>query len=40
MDLSGLGEGIHEVDVVVTGDDVKVDYVAKAKKVKIKITRK
>lgn len=40
LDLSGLGEGIHEVDVVVTGDDVKVEYVAKTKKVKVKITRK
>ena len=40
LDLSGYGEGIHEVDVLVTGDDVKVEYVAKTKKVKVKITKK
>lgn len=40
LDLSGYGEGIHEVDVLVTGDDVKVEYVVKTKKVKVKITKK
>ena len=40
LDLSGYGEGTHEVDVLVTGDDVKVEYVAKTKKVKVKITKK
>lgn len=40
LNLEGLGEGEHEVDVVVTGDDVKVEYVAKTKKVKIKIIRR
>ncbi len=40
LDLSGYGEGIHEVDVLVTGDDVKVEYVAKTKKVKVRITKK
>lgn len=40
LDLSGYGEGTHEVDVLVTGDDVKVEYVVKTKKVKVKITRK
>ena len=40
VDLSGYGEGEHEVDVTVEGSDVRVQYVAKTKKVKIKITRK
>ena len=40
LDLTGLGEGVHEVDVLVTGDDVKVEYVVKTKKVNVKITRK
>lgn len=40
LDLSGYGEGIHEVEVLVTGDDVKVEYVVKTKKVKVKITKK
>lgn len=39
LDLSGYGEGTHEVDVLVTGDDVKVEYVVKTKKVKVKITK-
>jgi len=37
VDLSGLEPGVHEVDVKVTGDDVKVSYESKTKKVKIKI---
>lgn len=40
LDLSGYGEGIHEVEVLVTGNDVKVEYVVKTKKVKVKITKK
>lgn len=40
LDLSGYGEGIHEVDVLVTGEDVKVEYVVKTKKVKVKIIKK
>ncbi len=40
LNLEGLTEGEHEVDVLVTGDDAKVEYVAKTKKVKIKITKK
>lgn len=40
LNLEGLTEGEHEVDVLVTGDDAKVEYVAKTKKVRIKITKK
>ena len=40
VDLSGLGEGEHEVDVNVEGSDTRVQYVSKTKKVKVKITRK
>ncbi len=37
LDLKGLGEGEHEVEVKVEGSDVKVQYIAKTKKVRIKI---
>lgn len=40
VDLSGYGEGEHEVDVNVEGSDVRVQYVAKTKKVKIRISKK
>ena len=40
VDLSGYGEGEHEVEVTVEGSDVRVQYIAKTKKVKIRITRK
>lgn len=40
IDLSGLEEGEHEVDVKVEGSDNKVTYVSMTKKVKIKIVRK
>ena len=40
VDLSGYGEGEYEVDVNVEGSDVRVQYVSKVKKVKIKITKK
>lgn len=39
IDLSGLSEGTHEVDVKVTGDDLKVTYESKTKKVKVKIMK-
>lgn len=39
IDLSGLKEGEHEVDVIVTGDDTRVTYKSRVKKVKITITR-
>lgn len=37
LDLSGLGVGEHEVEVKVEGSDLRVNYIAKTKKVKIKI---
>lgn len=40
IDLSGLGEGEHEVDVQVEGNDSKVTYTSKTKKVKINIIKK
>ena len=38
VDLDGLGVGEHEVEVKVRGDDVKLNYTAKTKKVKVRIT--
>lgn len=40
VDLSGYTEGEYEVDVNVEGSDVRVEYVAKTKKVKVKISKK
>lgn len=40
VDLSGLSKGDYDVDVVVTGDDLKVTYESKTKKVKIRIEEK
>lgn len=40
VDLSGLGIGDHEVDVVVSGDEVKVNYTPKTTKIKIRISKK
>lgn len=40
VDLRGLGEGTHEVDVTVEGNDPKVVYTSKTLKVKLTITRK
>lgn len=40
LDLAGYGEGEHEVDVRVEGNDVKVQYQPKTKKVKIRIVKK
>ncbi len=39
LDLSGYTEGEHEVEVQVEGTDTRVEYVAKTKKVKVKITK-
>ena len=40
IDLTGLTEGTHEVEVKVEGTDPTVQYIAKTKKVKIIITKK
>ena len=40
VDLEGYGPGEYEVEVKVTGDDLKVTYESKTKKVKIKIEKK
>lgn len=40
IDLKDYGVGEHEVTVKVTGDDLKLNYESKTKKVKIKITEK
>lgn len=43
VDLAGLAEkgtGVYEVDVKVTGDDLKLTYESKKKKVKVKIVEK
>ena len=40
IDLKGLTAGEHEVEVKVKGDDLKVSYTSKTKKVKVKITQK
>ena len=37
VDLSGYGAGDHEVEVKVTGDDLKLSYESKTKKVHIRI---
>lgn len=39
VDLSGLGEGTHDVKVTVTGDEVKASYFAKTTTIKVKITK-
>lgn len=40
VDLSGLGEGEHVVDVVVTGEELKATYTAKPTKITVKIFKK
>ena len=39
VDLGGLGVGVHEVEVEVSGDDVKLSYTSKKTKVKIIIKK-
>lgn len=39
VDLSGLGEGEHTVDVKVTGEEVKANYDAKTTKIKVRISK-
>lgn len=40
IDLSGLKEGEHEVTVTVTGEDTKITYTPRVRKVKVRITKK
>ncbi len=40
IDLKNYGVGEHEVEVKVTGDDLRLTYSSKTKKVKIRITEK
>lgn len=40
VDLSGLSEGIHEVEVKVSGDDPRLTYTPRVKKIKLKILKK
>lgn len=40
VDLSGLKEGEHEVSVKVTGEDTKLTYTPRVKKIKVRITKK
>ena len=40
VDLSGLGEGEHIVDVVVTGEDLRAIYTANPTKITVKIQKK
>lgn len=40
VDLSGLGVGTHEVDIIITGDDPKVEYMSSVLKMKVKIYKK
>ena len=40
IDLDGLGVGTHEVEVKVTGADVRATYEPKVTKVKVNILKK
>ena len=40
VDLTGYKEGDHEVEITVTGDDVKATYAPKTTKIKIRISKK
>ena len=39
IDLEGYGVGEHEIEVKVTGNDLKLSYSSKTKKVKVKIIK-
>ena len=39
LDLSGYSEGEYEVEVQVEGNDTRVEYIAKTKKVKVRIAK-
>ena len=40
INLDGLGVGTHEVEVVVEGNDSRVQFLSKTKKVTVNITKK
>lgn len=40
VDLTGLKEGVHEVNVIVETTDTRIRYLAKTKKVKVRIVKK
>lgn len=40
VDLTGLTEGTHEVDVIIESTDSRVQYLSKTKKVKVRIMKK
>ena len=40
VDLKGLGVGTHEVDIIVTGNDPRVEYLSSVLKIKVKIYEK
>ena len=40
VDLTGLTEGTHEVDVIIDSTDSRVQYLSKTKKVKVRIMKK
>ena len=40
VDLKGLGEGTHEVEVKVEGSDSRIEYLSKTKKITLKIVKK
>ena len=40
VDLSGKGVGVHELDISIVGDDPKLSYVSKIKKIKVNIYKK
>lgn len=40
VDLSGLKEGVHEVDVIIESTDTRIKYLSKTKKVTVRIMKK
>ena len=40
VDLKNYGVGEHEVEVKVTGNDLKLSYSSKTKKIKVRISEK
>lgn len=40
IDLNNLGEGEHEVDVIVKGNDEKIQYIPQTTKIKVQIAKK